>query len=71
MKATILNWTGNDALEVEAREAFEAQEQKIPALVGLHQSAGGMRFYFSMTAKQARDMAVALLEAADEIEGKF
>jgi hypothetical protein len=64
MEATkIHQFTGADSVEITG-----ASVQDIGPLVSIIQSSGSMRFQFSMTPAQAREMAVALERHADALE---
>ena len=61
MTRTIRNWT--DATELEIR--LSTSESPIVIITA---DSGPLRLHFGMTAKQTRDMAQMLNEAAAEIE---
>jgi hypothetical protein len=48
--------------------AYIHEDQKIGKIVHIYQSAGSMSFQHSMTPQQARDMATALNNAANQLE---
>jgi hypothetical protein len=65
-KVEIFNFVESEKLRVEAYTA--RLDEGIPALVHLIQEGGSMRFQFSMTTTQARELAASLVVAADELE---
>lgn len=65
MRTLINNFCGSYPIEIESNLH---SDQKIGATVGIYQSHGAMSFQHSMRPAQAREMAVALIAAADELE---
>jgi hypothetical protein len=63
MKHTIKQFTNSDELEVSS-----GKHETCGALVSLGQWAGSMRFTFSMTPEQAKQLAVALIVHAESLE---
>jgi len=60
----IANFVGGSPLEIIGYNS----ENNGP-IVGLMQSAGSVRLHHAMRPEQARQMAAALIAAADELEG--
>lgn len=64
MEATkIYQFTGRDNIEIVGTSHAE-----IGPIVSIIQNSGSLRFQFSMTPAQAREMAVALERHADALE---
>jgi len=61
----IPNFTNMDFVTVIATVH---SEPTIGKLVSINQKAGSMHFHHSMTPQQARDMATALTNAANQLE---
>ena len=64
MEKTISNFVGTAYVSVGVIKAFN----KVPNIVEVSQSSSGLSFFHAMTAKQARQLADALVAAAEEIE---
>jgi len=65
MKTLINNFCGSKPIEVSASIH---PDPAIGALVDIMQSGGSMRFQHSMKPEQAREMAKALIAAADFLD---
>lgn len=64
MEATkIYQFTERDSVTINS-----TNNKEVGPLVNLIQDAGSMRFQFSMTPEQAREMAEALIAHADALE---
>lgn len=64
MNRTIRNWTNTTELDINLSPA----KGSLPAIVIITADNGPLRLHFGMNADQARDMAQALIAAAEEIE---